>query len=682
MKSLLLLILTALPVLAAEWTMPAEHPRTPVPASQTAAFKQFCLEGEGQEFFARMRTEFDEKVLSAEFPPEPENYGDPDPRKRQGDKVDKWRAAQDICGYVSGVVEAGAILWQVTGEEKYLKKAKEFFLEVSKWSPDGTTGIDYNDEAHFRLWRKLPYCFDLLRDQFTPDEKATVLAALSARGDSSFASVTEDGGVTKVARNTPADDAHSHPIRFMSLTGIAGLALYDDLPAARTWWETAVNFYHSQFPPWGGDDGGWAEGPAYWRAALEHGKFQDTLLSVGHPDAWSDPFWRQTGYCPLYFVQPYQATSFGDLPTRGKIGLEDAMAGFIERAARRFDDGYLLAYANLNAGRDAKLLKNGLYIGKNYPSGMEHLASQFAASLDPKPEPKPLSELPPARHFADVGWVSMHSALGAPDDDIQLSFKSSKYGSYSHSHADQNAFIINAYGQNLAINSGYREYHRSPHHEAWTRQTVSKNALLIGGQGQAAQELTATGKITRFETSPRTLWTTGDATAAYQANKDGPGQKITSVTRDIVMIDGRYFVVRDHVTLTEPAPISWLLHAETKLDWDPAKHTVVIRSGPVELAGKLLAADEKFTGTVSDKFTTPFDLKYAIKGYVEQVHFRADSETAKPEHTVLAVLWPTREPADSAKLDATLTGSDALTVTRPDGKSDRLELSGDTLKID
>src|SRR5690606_26562153 len=101
-------------------------------------------------------------------------------------------------------------------------------------------------------------------------------------------------------------------------------------------------------------------------------------------------------------------------------------------------------------------------------------------------------------------------------------------GSFSHSHPDQNSFILNAYGEGLAINSANREFHRSPHHKGWTWQTISKNAVLIDGQGQAQQNKNATGRITRFAVGDRYAWTTGDATVAYQTQQpDGRLQRVT-----------------------------------------------------------------------------------------------------------------------------------------------------------
>src|SRR5204862_7228995 len=108
------------------------------------------------------------KYLALPLPTEPITYGDPSPSKPDSDKADKWRAVQDQCGIITGVAEAATLCWLVTGEDRYLQKAKAFLLGACAWhfGPDwksgdviGATAIYYNDEGHFRLWRKLPLIF-------------------------------------------------------------------------------------------------------------------------------------------------------------------------------------------------------------------------------------------------------------------------------------------------------------------------------------------------------------------------------------------------------------------------------------------------------------------------------------------------------------------------------------------
>jgi hypothetical protein len=677
--------------------VPKQAPRTTVLAGREDAFRAYCTTGAGAKPFAKIKADFDKEYLNLPFPAEPKTYGDPEPKLRSSDKADKWRGAQDVCGQVSGVAEAATLIWRVTGEEKYLAKAKEFLLKSSAWhfEPDwqsgsvvGATDIYYNDEAHFRLWRKIPLVYDQLRDQLTPAEKQSVLANFKTRGERSVAWIKK-AKIEKIQRNSLDVDAESHPVRFMAMTGLTGLALWDDLPEAREWWRFAYVFFRDQFSPWGGDDGGWAEGSAYWRGTFEHAAFQDALIAIGDPEAYSSTFWKNSPYFALYNVQPYRHTVFGDTSNAGHFNLEPAIADYMEHVARVQQNGFFRAYAELCDDQRVRPVDKGLAgLDRTYPTAGEFLIRNFIVADKPLPPARPLSELPPQRFFRDVGWVSLHSALGQPKDDIQITFKSSPYGSFSHSHADQNAFILNAFGEGLAINSAYREFHRSPHHKEWTWQTKSKNAVLIDGLGQKSQDKKATGKITRYEAKDRYVWTTGDATVAYQTMQSKG--RVQRVTRDLVFVDQRYVVLRDRVVLQTAGKLSWLLHAEKNLSWDNADNTAFIRGDKATLTGKLLAPGVTWAGSVTTKFPVPVDPKYVSgevgSSYVtgkwsDQSHLTLESKEAAKEFTVFSVLWPERG-GHAVKLSATLNNAGELIVTRPDGKTDRLTLTDEALKLD
>ncbi|MBL9187629.1 MAG: heparinase II/III-family protein [Opitutaceae bacterium] len=682
-------------------SVPASAPRTLVLAGRHDAFRAYCTTGEGATAFTRLRADLDREWLAWPFPAEPVTYGDPSPSKRTSDMADRWRAQQDTTGRISGVAEAAALCWIVTGEEKYFAKARDFLVAASAWhfAPDwksgavpGAADIYYNDEAHFRLWRKLPLVYDQLRAQLSAADRATILAHFKLRGTRSVTWIKKQGDIASIRRNSIAGaDLSSHPIRFMPMTGLTALALWDDLPEAREWWSFAYAFYRDQFTPWGGDDGGWGEGSAYWRGTFEHASFQDALLALGDPLAYATPFWKNSPLFALYNVQPYLHTIFGDASNAGRFNLEPATADYFEHMARVQQNGFFRSYAALCTDRRPRPIDKGLAgLDRGYPTAAEFLVRNFIASARPLPAPRPLAELPPHRYFADVGWASLHSALGRPADDIQLTFRASPYGSFSHSHADQLGFILNAYGEGLAINSAYREFHNSPHHEQWTRQSISKNVIIIDGVGQKAKSKESTGKITRFEQTPRTVWTTGDATAAYQAAQKDKA-RVQRVTRDIVFVDQRYFVLRDRVVLATPGKLSWLLHAEKNLAWDDATATAVIRGaeGKATLTARLLAAGVTFRGATTTTFPVPVDPKYskaaAGSPYVtgswhDHAHLTATSAEPAKEFTVYAILWPERG-TQPAAVSATLNRDGAIVFRRPDRKTDTLTLDDRALTL-
>jgi len=672
--------------------IPREAPRTWVLKDRQEDFLRFAREGKGKAYFLNIKADFDACWLDWPMPAEPEKFGDPDPRKRTPEMVDMWRGMQDITGQVTGVAEAATLLWLVTGESKYLEKAKHFLLEATRWDPAGATDINYNDEAHFRLFRKLPQVYDQIRDQLTQSEREQVIAHFRERGKRNLESILRHG-VAELKRNSVERKPASHSVRFMPMTGQAALALWDEIPETRDWWDFVYTWYRDVFTPWGGDAGGWAEGVAYWRGVYEHAVFQDALFAIGDPIAYNQPFWRNTGYFMVYFVQPYLATGFGDLSNAGQFTMEPGVKHFLDHLAQVTDNGYFRSWAALyEDSRPLPVEKGMKNLYRVYPTAAEYWIREFIASKVPMPEKQPLSELAPARYFDDVGWVAMHSALGSPEEDIHLSFKSSPYGSFSHSHADQNSFIINAYGEQLAINSGYREYHRSQMHKYYTRQTISKNNILINFQGQNVQDISAKGEIVRFEQGDRYIWTTGDATEAYNTRQSGM-DPVKAALRDILFIDKRYFVIRDFVEQKDPGRIDWLLHAWEPINYQEVDGSFTIHQRGVYLLGRLLAEDNRLRMRSWTEFPVEVDPKYRDMDFVysqeylrepavDQAHFKANTVKDKQIQIVYAVLWPTREAGEAKRLSFELEDGNTLLVERPDGKTDRILLTRDKVQID
>ncbi|MEO6246216.1 MAG: hypothetical protein ABIQ12_12350, partial [Opitutaceae bacterium] len=207
--------------------VPAAGPRTNVLAGRADAFRAYCTTGEGAKAFALIKRDYDRDYAGFTVPAEPITYGDPSPSKRDSAKADKWRAVQDVCGRVSGVAEAAALCWLVSGEESYFAKAREILLATSAWhlgppgkpvewkSGDivGATDIHYNDEGHFRLWRKLPLVYDQVRAKLSAADRAVILAHFKLRGARSAAWIEKEGDISKTQRNSIASDVSSHPVR-------------------------------------------------------------------------------------------------------------------------------------------------------------------------------------------------------------------------------------------------------------------------------------------------------------------------------------------------------------------------------------------------------------------------------------------------------------------------------------
>jgi len=99
-------------------------------------------------------------------------------------------------------------------------------------------------------------------------------------------------------------------------------------------------------------------------------------------------------------------------------------------------------------------------------------------------------------------------------------------------------------------------------HKDWRRQTRSKNALLINGVGQYADNdkskaIRSSGSIVTAEERDDHIYIKADATPAYRTMNES----ITSVEREVYFVQNNYFVIVDSIDADTPVEIDWLLHA-------------------------------------------------------------------------------------------------------------------------
>jgi hypothetical protein len=135
--------------------------------------------------------------------------------------------------------------------------------------------------------------------------------------------------------------------------------------------------------------------------------------------------------------------------------------------------------------------------------------------------------------------------------------------SSGHAHPDANSFIIFARGQYLTGDSGYAGVPMTEHH----------NTLLINGKGQGKEgtghdafaevpyDLLNRIRIVEVKVEQSQVVVRGDATAAYL-----PELGLKKFVREFVYRPGSGFTVTDEVETNSPAVLTWLLHADDKIE--------------------------------------------------------------------------------------------------------------------
>lgn len=446
----------------------------------------------------------------------------------------------------------------VTGDQAMIERAKEWLMEAASWDPMGVTSRAYTDEWAYRVTNALSWGYDWLYDQLTKDERERVRENLLAR----TRDIAEHAIVNAKIHLFPYD---SHAVRSVSLTLIpACIALMNEAKddEARDWLDYCIEFLFTVYSPWGDADGGWAEGTNYWMMGMAYLiDAANRLKSYTGIDLYKRPFLQNTGDFPLFCKAPNtRRATFGDDSTQGDLpGIKTGLnmrqfAGVTGNGAYQW---YCEQNLAINPGTEMAFYNWGWW-----DTRFDELT--FRTDF---PFVEPTAPEGGMRHFKGIGWVGIQHAMDNQGEHIQFVFKSSKFGSISHSHGDQNAFCMAAYGEDLAIQSGYYVAFNSTMHQKWRRQTVSKNAILINGKGQYADKdktkaMAATGRIVTAEARDDHIYIKGDATEAYRTLSP----EVTLAEREVYFVQNSYFVIVDSIDAETPVSVDWLLHANAPYD--------------------------------------------------------------------------------------------------------------------
>ncbi len=529
-----------------------DHPRLWLKQSDLEPFRQALDHDENHANWEKFYKDSVVVWMDREVMTEPAPY----PNNTRTPPV--WRQTYIDCQELLYAIRHLAVAGRILQDQALLDRSKEWLLAGARWDPDGTTSRSYTDEWAYRVTLALAWGYDWLYDELTEDERNLVRKSLLAR----TRQVAEHAIDNAKIHLFPYD---SHAVRSVSAVIIpACIAMLDEEPEAREWLDYSLEFLATLYSPWGDSDGGWAEGPHYWMTGLAYLIDAANLLrNYMDIDLYRRPFLQKTADFPFYTKPPNtRRTTFGDDSTMGDLPcLKVAynVRQFAPITGKGEYQWYFEQIVEADPGTEMASYNYGWW-DLNFDDMM------YQHDFDTVEAVAPVN-IDGLRWFKGVGWVAMHTNMHDPEEHIQLIVKSSPFGSISHSHGDQNAFVLSAFGEDLAIQSGYYVAFNSSMHRLWRRQTRSKNALLIGGEGQYADNdkqlaARATGKIIDASEHDDHLYVCADATQAYACVNDN----VERVQREMYLVHKQYIVIVDSVDLKEPDTVDWLLHTSRPME--------------------------------------------------------------------------------------------------------------------
>lgn len=507
-------------------TIPVSHPRI------------WFTEDTIDEFRKKAETETGKKIVESMISVTESNMLDPiDPEPTAnltGSYVTDSDALKSVTTTSSAIAlkaQNAALSYIFTGDTRYADYAVKVALSVSEWDVNGVTSYKTQDQAYFEIILRISFVYDWMYNYMTDEQRTKIRTMLKARWD-----VLKDESL-RVIRKNPYD---SHMWSYLPNLAIASIALLHDEPEVEDYYKQLLPMYIANFVPMSNEDGGWSKGTAYWTYAVNRDKsFIDVLQQGGYLNVYNKA-WCQNEYLwAMYALPAGSVGSFGDAS-----GLEQPNATYVMGLSK---------IATMTNNPVAAWVKN--QVGQLSNHSWAYYDAILAADADEMEEKVPIS-YPRSHLFPDQGIVTMHSDL-IDKSRISLYFRSSKYGSYNHMHADQNSFIIEAFGEPLAIKSGYYDSYHSTHDSGFTRKTYAHNSVTVdGGKGQKDDDMNASGNIDMFVTHPDFDAAVGDATKSYNG-------VLNKFVRSIVYVRPDTYIVIDDLKSAndEGSSFEWWLNA-------------------------------------------------------------------------------------------------------------------------
>jgi hypothetical protein len=442
-------------------------------------------------------------------------------------------------------LESAALLYYLTREQKYLAEAIRRGDQMAALDPNGPTSYANQDQGTRVIALSLIRALDTLGTALDPVRRAAWLNAIAVRTEAIYVDLSGSNGRMD---QYPFDSHGGNNLGFLAL--IASLSL-GDIPRASVWFDFSFRAYVASFSSWSGPEGGYANGGAYAQYAA------DIALQI-----WQ-PLVQASGV--NMFAKPWAAGFLRYFMHFAPPGTPRHVFGDENELKPNFNP--IKAYAAYFATPEAA------WYYKAVPAEVD------ALTLLQAPYPLPVATvattvIPPyAAMYKSIGWTAMHSSMGSLLR-TSVYFKSSPYGSFNHSHGEQNSFVVVHAGVPLMTQSGYADYYGSPLWSSWYRQTKAHNAVTYnGGVGQSVDGYTKEGynksmahkgKITAFSSTTKADYVEGDATGAY-------GGELSLATRKLWYLrSANAVVVLDKLASATARVFEWNFHAPALINVDAA----------------------------------------------------------------------------------------------------------------
>lgn len=531
--------------------IPDEHPRLFIRPDDVDRLRELA-DGPMAEQYAELCRQCDRLLKSPPSTEEPRKYGDDiTPRGEQWRELWWGNRQRTIAALRSATTLA--FTYRLSGNEAYGDLAKRILMDCAQWDPQGATGYRYNDEAGMPYAYYFSRAYTFIHSRLSDAERRKCQEVMQIRGQEMYEHLCPRHLWSPYA---------SHSNRAWHFLGEVGIAFHGEIDDADQWTWFAANVFFSNYPVWSDDDGGWHEGVTYWNSYISRFTWwADIMKSALRIDAYQKPYFSQIGYYPIYLLPPGKVGGgFGDLNANAS-------------SSKVVDLMHVLASQSGNPHW-------GWYVQQHPDHEPETDYVQFIRGAMGNLQASPPIDLPESRCFAGTGQAMLNTNLIDAKNNVQVTFKSSPFGTQSHGYEANNSFLLWAYGKRLLIRSGKRDMYASDHHKNWMWSTRSVNNITVNGTGQLKRSAQAQAKIVDFVQSPNVDVVVGEAGDCYRAHANDSQSALERFTRAVIFVKPETVVVYDRLVPTEASTLTYWLHAVDKFDIEN-QHQILVHQDDV-----------------------------------------------------------------------------------------------------
>ncbi|MCS7464144.1 heparinase II/III family protein [Paenibacillus doosanensis] len=436
------------------------------------------------------------------------------------------------------VIEQNAMMFRLSGDDKYAKRAIEEMMALAAFP-------DWNDKKEFlntaEITAGMGIGYDWLYERLTQEQRDTIRQAMVDKG----LQKALDAHNNKAWWSVRTDPVNNWSAVCNGGIIVGALAIGDEEPVqalagdiiARSL-QSVQNIILSHWEP----DGGWSEGPGYWRYMMEYtvsymAALQSSLgTTYGHAET---PGLHKTAYFPIYTTGPQGTFNFADSDS-GKMKIPELF--WLAKAT----NDPMLAERRIAMMEDAKQ-NGGVYDLLWYDPQFREAGAT----------------LPADQYYRDAEVVTMRSKW----DDPAAAFVGFKAGTAiaSHSHSDTGEFVFHADGIQWAIDPGKEDYNLKGYFEYdkerytyYRLKPEGHNTLVINPDKQFQQIPTAMSRIAAYDSKPQGAYAIADMQPAYARNAD-------TAKRGVMFADRKRLIVEDEIENKAPSTVWWFMHTKASV---------------------------------------------------------------------------------------------------------------------